>query len=102
MEHVVGGDAAADAGPVFDDHGLAENDLHLGGDEPGDGIDAAAGRHRDDHPDRMVRVIPGAALRPRGRRCGAGNNGAEAGDKSVTSKHSESLPEFSTALGRMA
>ncbi len=89
MENIVGGDAAADAGPVLDHHRLAEKGLHLGGDQPGDGVDAPAGRYRDDDPDRMVGVASGAALCPRGRCCGAGSNDAEADDESVTSKHNE-------------
>jgi hypothetical protein len=46
VEHRFGGDAAADAGLVFNDQRLAERRSHSIGDNPRDRVDAATSRHR--------------------------------------------------------
>jgi len=56
------GDHRARARPVLDDHGLPERRLHRLAEQPGDEIDAAAGRVADQDVDRPARV---AGLRPR-------------------------------------
>ena len=53
----LGADDAAGAGAVVDDHLLAEPLAHLRGDGAADDVVAAAGRERDDQPDRPVGII---------------------------------------------
>jgi len=59
---------AGRAWPVLDHHGLAEALSHLLAEQPRHGVDAAAGRERDDDLDRARRIILGE--RPgHGRKC---------------------------------
>ena len=56
---VPGADGAAGAATIFDDNWLAKTRAHLGGDQPGDHVVAAAGRIRNDQRNRPCRIVRG-------------------------------------------
>ena len=55
----IGAEHAAGTGPVVDEDLLAEFLAELIGDDAADHVVAAAGRERNDQPDRPVRIIVG-------------------------------------------
>src|ERR1035437_2218440 len=63
MEHNIGADIARGSRPVFNHHRLAEPLLYAVGDDARDGIDATAGWHANDDPDRSVGIIGRGVLR---------------------------------------
>ena len=59
----VGGERAAGAGAVLDDHRLAELVGELAAEQPRQHVDRAAGRERHDQPDRAVGIVLGVGGR---------------------------------------
>ena len=57
MGRKLGADDAAGAGAIINDHLLAEPIAHLLRDGAADDVVAAAGRERDDQPDRAIGII---------------------------------------------
>ena len=55
----IGAERAAGAGPVVDDHELAEEVLHLLPDHPADDVVRPAGRERHHEADRLCRIVLG-------------------------------------------
>ena len=74
---IASAERAAGAGPVLDDHRLAEIGLQLGANETGHNVAGAAGGEINDQMDRPARIIVGRGRQRRAGECDRQPNAGE-------------------------